>query len=499
VKSLKTYLQEEMQRERSIALVSLIAALFVASSSVSWLIIPVFVLSVLGVCLSLLMIMLRLRRVRAKVRGVPGVYLPLIINLLAFFYAIRFSDLNAACFRVELSNMAVIVALVLMQIILIDSKEQVLRHRNQFFRLLFYLMTVASLFSLAKFAFYLRGDVFLPGWFNDRFALGTSLMRDTDLFIIAPVAAMIGVILFKFRQKSNALMALLYHTSFLLMFYTVIWSGSKKGLLLMVLLYVLLAALRVWFLFHKSRVNNYNLIKNLNIMLLVLGFSALLGHWVINVIPSEQREGYVNQMGFDRFHFKSEITLITHSHITVFYPDYGLQQWYDHLWGPSMQDVVALKEKIAFVLTEHDQRLPDPLPGLWTEQALAHRQNSFDQARDLFLGFSHKEMLLGKGFSVLREIDPIQQLQPTPCHNGYSNNFLMLTLLSTGLVGLVLLGWLLGQVFRIYWLNRKELIALFTIFLLIVALQLLFHQPLIASPLLMVAVIIPLRYRKGKD
>lgn len=488
-----------MQRERSIALVSLIAALFVASVSVPVLEIPLLVLTGLGVLLSLFIVFFRLRRVRAKVRGVPAVYLPLIINLLAFLYAIRYSVFPAGCFSIELINLAMVIALVLMQIILIDSKEQVIRHRNQFFRLLFYLMTFVSLFSLAKFTFYLQGNEFLPGFFTDSFTLGTSLIRDADQFIIAPVAAMIGVMLFKFRQKSHPLMSLVYHLSFLLMFYTVIWSGSKKGLLLMVLLYGSLVALRIWFIFHKSRVNNFNLIKNLNIILLVLGFSALFGHWIINIMPAERREHAVIILGFDRFHFKSEMTLITHSHLTVFFPEYSLHQWYDHLWEPQTNDETSLKDKIAFVLTDHERRQPDPLELFWPEHALTQRQHSFDKAKAFFLTYTDQEKMVGKGFQYLTDIDPFPQEHLDQCPSDYQNNFLVVSLLSTGVLGLTSLFWLIGQVLRIYWINRKELIALFMIFLMVTTLSLLFHQHFLSNPLFLVAVIIPLRYRKGKD
>jgi hypothetical protein len=374
-----------------------------------------------------------------------------------------------------------------------------LRHRNQFFRTLFYLITGIALLALTRFVLHLWGmempEQLIPG----RVHPGTSLTSNPDTFILAPLAAMIGLILFKFRQKTHPLLSVLYHFSFLLMFYTIIWSGSSKGLLVMLLLVAGLFLLRIWFLVHPSRVRNHNLIRNLNIMLLVIGFSGLMGHYLLNVIPGHKKEEWISTINFDSYHFKSEVTLITFAHIRLFDHQAGLQSWYDHLWGKEAADEMALRDRITFVLTEQENNILGPEPLSLHDQAITYRKEKIQSAWLSFSTFSTRQKIIGKGFGYLGTA-------ATPFSPGYgeqpidiNSNFIYNILYASGLTGLLVLLWLLMLVFRIYWLNRKLLLALFSLFAVTAALYLLMPNMLFSCPLLLVAIAIPLRYQTAKE
>ncbi|MFO7723122.1 MAG: hypothetical protein R6V49_07860 [Bacteroidales bacterium] len=422
------------------------------------------------------------------------VYFPLGLVLLFFLLAILRSDFNTWAFKEELINLGMIILLICMQITLLPTHQILIRYRNNFFRALFYLISFVSLAGLAKFWFYLRG-MEIPSMFQrEQMALGTSMVLNTDQFIAAIVAAMIGVMLFKFRQKNGLLMDILYHASFLIMFYTVIWSGSKKGLLIMILLFFSVILLRIYFLVHKSRAHNYNLIRNLNVIILVIGFSAILGTWAINFVKAEKKEQWIAELGFDSYHFKSEMTMITFAHLSTFYQQADLQRWYDRLWGKHPVDHQAMKDRIAFVLVEQENIAVNDDPGSWTFKAYEYRRERWGTTLDLYKGYSRETRLFGAGFAYLGTHWPGTFSEPEPESVQFRNNFLVSTLMYSGLAGLLTLLWLLVQVGFIYYRHRKELLAMMVIFGVMVSLYLLSYNSILTNPILLVALVIPLRF-----
>ncbi len=480
-----------------IPLISFIAAVFVANESFPMLKIPLYFLIGAGLLIIFLFFSLNLLRIREKIRGTTLVYLPLIFTCIFFLVAAMNSPYSTHSYYQELFNLSVVALIIILQLLIISNKEQLLKHRNQFFRILFYLVTFISLAGLCKFILYLRGIDISAHIPVEQWSLGTSLISNSDIFIIAFVAAMTGVILFKFRQKSSLIMSVIYHISFLVMFYTVIWSGSRKGLLLMILLAVVLVVTRVYFLIHSSRVRNYNLIKNLNILILVLGFSALIGTWALNLVPGPKKEEWILRLGFNRYHFKSEITLVTFEHISVFNPNADLQKWYDNLWKQNTPEESALKDKISFVLIEQENISTAPEKHPWTEKAYSNRKENWHRSLEIFTTYTNREKIFGKGFRYLDEFHNLPPDEPSKKILLLRNNYLVSSLMYSGIAGLVVLLLLILQVLRIYFINRKLLLALFTIFVLISSLNLLFTNTILSSPLLLIALIIPLRYKKA--
>lgn len=428
-------------------------------------------------------------------KGSAGQYLLFYLVILLFVLAVRNSDYDPRLFRKEFINLGAVSLLIVIYFCFVHSREQFTWQRNLFFRILFYLMTFVSVAGLAKFWLYLRG-VDVPWVFSESgLALGTALIVDADTFISAIVAAMIGVILFKFRQKSKWYFSLIYHVSFLLMFYTVIWSSSKKGLLLMIALFVVIILLRIFFLLHKSRVRNFNLIKNLNFLILVLGFSGLLGTWVITMVDGDQKERWISRLGFDRYYFKSEMTLVTFSHISIFNHEADLQRWYDRLWGQTDPDTHSMQDRISFVLIEQENIFLAPELSRFTvhtyDQLRQHYKSSFEQ----FSACSKKEKIIGQGFGYLKHPSRFYHNKDAPGDLVLSDNFIVSALMYSGATGVAVLFLLLLQVFRIYWVNRRELLAMFAVFIVMAAVYLVSNNTILTNPLLLVAIVMPLRYR----
>lgn len=495
----KTYLQQELNRERLISLVSLIMALFVAGESFFPFRQLLFPLLIPTILITILFFAFSLKRVRAKLRGTLGIYLPFTLAMLLFLIALQKSNLAIELFYYELFNMGVILLIVLLQILLISTKEQLLRHRNQFFRTLFYLMTAVAILALARFGLFLWGielpEILMP----DRLLHGTALTHNPDIFILAPIATMIGLILFKFRQKAHIVLSILYHFSFLLMFYTIIWSGSSKGFLLMIILVFVLIFLRIFFLFHSSRVRNFNLIKNLNVMILVIGFSAIMGHYLLNVVSGETKERWIAGLRLDSYHFKSEVTLITFAHIRLFDHRADLQGWYDRLWGKEPADEEAVRHRIAFALTEKENVLLAPEPISFHDQTVTYRIEQISRIMDQFRGYSTHEKIFGKGLGYLGQPGVFVLGRQGEMPVNINNNYMANALLASGLLGLGVLVWLHLQVLVLFWKNRKRLLALFSLFLTTAVLYLLIPNTLFACPLLLVAIAIPFRYRTAKE
>ncbi len=476
-------------------LLSLVTALFVAKESLPALEYLLYPLMAVFFVWSLLLLV-NIRKFTTFPSGSLRIYLPVGFVFLLFLLGIMNSDYSVTAFRTEMINLGLVTMMIIMHLVLISSREQFIRYRNDFFRILFYILTIISCFGFVKFWLYLRGIEVPTAFLEEQFSLGTSLILNSDRFIVAIIAAMIGVFLFKFRRKTGFFLALIYHISFLIMFYTVIWTGSKKGLLLMILLFLVMITLRVYFLFHRSRVYNYNLIKNMNIIILIIGFSALLGTWAINYLKGDQKEKWIASLGFDSYHFKSEITMITFAHLSTLFPDSDLQRWYDRLWGQPEPDEQALKDKISFVLIEQEnQQLKDD-KGAWTIQAIDLRKNRWSESLDLFTTYSTNEKILGRGFRYVDHFSRFPMLKKTFDDISFRNNYLVSSLLYSGLLGVVMLVLLILQALHIYWINRKALIALFSIYLVMVVLHLLSYNTILTNPLLLIALVMPLRYHR---
>jgi hypothetical protein len=472
---------------------SLLAALFVARVSLGWFDVLFFPLLVVTSVIILLKVLFDFRDARFRLRGAIGAY-PLFLLVLVFFvFALINSYYEIRSFRNEAINMGSIIVLILAQLLLLGSVEDFMVHRNRFFRALFYLITFTSATGVVKLWLYLRGIEVSLFAEEKHLALGTSLIDNPDQFITAIVAAMIGVILYKFRQKSPFLLALLYHSSFLLMFYTIIWSGSKKGFLLMLLLFVILILVRLFFIFHHSRGRNYNLIKNLNIVILTIGFSSLIGTWVINLVPGEKKEQWIGALGFDRYHFKSEVTMVTFSHLSTFNHEADLQRWYDRLWGYSNPAEEALHDKILFVLIEQENLSLAPEITPWAEKAFGHRRQRLEASIRLFSHYTDEQKLWGQGFHYLNHFSSTPIAGPTAEPVQYRNNYLVSALLYSGVLGLLALVGLLLQVFRTYWVNRKELLALAAIFMVNGILFLLSYNTLLSVPIMLLTTAMALR------
>jgi len=475
-------------------LLSLLTAVYVAKASF-----PVFewlwlIILAIAAVVSISILVTHRKTFPERRGNALHVYFPLGLVLLFFLLAIVRSDFSTRAFSDELINLGMIILLIFMQIALLPTYQILIRYRNNFFRALFYLISFVSLAGLAKFWFYLRG-IEIPALFQqEQMALGTSMVLNTDQFIAAIVASMIGVMLFKFRQKNGLLMDVLYHASFLIMFYAVIWSGSKKGLLLMILLFISVILLRIFFLFHKSRAHNYNLIRNLNVIILVIGFSAMLGTWAINFVKVEKKEQWIAQLGFDSYHFKSEMTMITFAHLSTFYQQADLQRWYDRLWGNQPVDTQAMKDRIAFVLVEQENIAVNDDPGSWTFKAYEYRKQRWGTTLDLNKDFSYKRRHFGAGFAYLSIQWPGTFSEPGTESVQFRNNFLVSSLLYSGLLGILALLWLLIQAGFIYYRHRKELLAMMVIFGVMVALFLLSYNSILSNPILLVTLIIPLRF-----
>lgn len=472
---------------------SLLAALFIARASLGWFDVLFFPLLVVTSVIILLKVMFDFRDARFRLRGAIGAYAPLLLVMIFFVFALINSYYEIQSFQNEFLNLGSVIVLILAQLLLLGSVEDFIVHRNRFFRALFYLITFTSVTGVVKFWLYLRGIEVSFFAEEKHLALGTSLISNPDQFITAIVAAMIGVILFKFRQKSPFFLALLYHSSFLLMFYTIIWSGSKKGFLLMLLLFISLILVRLFFIFHHSRGRNYNLIKNLNIVILVIGFSSLIGTWAINLVPGEKKEQWISALGFDRYHFKSEITMVTFSHLSTFNHEADLQRWYDRLWGYSNPAEEALHDKILFVLIEQENITLAPEITPWTEKAFGHRRQRFEASVRLFMHYTDEQKLWGQGFHYLNHFRSTPVAGPTEEPVQFRNNYLASSFLYGGLLGLLSLAGLLLQVVRIYWINRKEMLALAAIFMVNGILHLLSYNTFLSLPIMHLTTIMALR------
>lgn len=492
-------MQREMHRKRLPVLISLTAALFVAGESFHYFRGLLYPLLGFTVVITILFFIMTMRRIRARLRGMTGIYLPLIITMLLFVIAINRSGLPVQLFYYELFNMGVIGLIIFLQILLIKNRDDLLKHRDQFFRILFYLVTAISVMALIRFALHLWGIALPDQLVSQRVQSGTTLTHNPDTFIIAPVAAMIGILLFKFRQKTTFGLNLLYHFSFLLIFYTIIWSGSGNALLIMIGLVAMLVVTRVFFLFHHSRKRNYNLIKNLNVIILVVGFSAVLGSYLFFVVPGKQKDLWIARMNLESYHVKSEVTLITFAHIKTFNHTADLQKWYERLWGQEDQDKGAMRDRISFILTEQENLFMAPEPEKWHRKVLDYRLNQLQKIRDLFNEYSPRERWFGKGYGYLKDPGFIPTEATSVVPTNLAHNYLVNTLLASGIVGVGFLFWLLLSVLGVFWVNRKRLLALYVLFVVTATLYLLIPNTFLSCPLLLFSMSIPLRYRKAKD
>lgn len=488
-------IRERFTSERYIPLLSLTTALFVVKESfpaLNWIFYPLLLAFAL---LTVVLQTVKPYSTAFRFRGAFAPYALLLMVFGVFLLSIYRSGLSMASFQTELFHLGATLLLIVVHLVFINNPDLFIRYRNGFFRTLFYLVLFVSGIGLLKFWVFLRGWELPVVADAMRMSLGTSLVPDNDRFILALVAAMMGMILIKFRQKNNFLLNILYHISFLVMFYAIIWSGSKKGFLMMLFFVVALMGTRIFYLFHKSRARNYRLIRNLNILILMLGFSALAGTWVFLFVEGNQKEHWMDRLGFNSYHFKSEITLITYAHISTFNGNADLQLWYDKLWGSAKGDKKSLKDKIDFVLIEQENASVNHQDDSWVRKAFSHRKQRWDASIGLFSGYPTEKKIWGKGFAYLGHFAAPGKPPPVTEPVMWHNNYLITMLLSSGFAGLFLLLLLFGQVIICCWRNRTELIAVFSVFLITAALLLLSYNTLLTAPMLLTCIIFPLTYQ----
>ncbi|HRZ43200.1 MAG TPA: hypothetical protein P5228_10910 [Bacteroidales bacterium] len=426
-------------------------------------------------------------------------YFLLLGAVLVFLLSIHRSELDILDFSAELYHLAALAIFALGCLYLIRTPEKFLVFRDLFFRWLTIFGFLLASAGFLKFWLVLR-EIPLPAWIPAvPSGLGSSLIPDNDSFILPLVAALIGLLFNRFRRKNQALINLAYHFVFLMLFYVVLWSGSKKGFVLMMLLFVCIIILRIYYLFHANRAYNYRLIKNLNVLILVLGFSALAATWLIVTPDYATKEKWIEKAGFNRYRFKSEVTLITYAHLSSITDKVELQDWYDRIWSGADNSLSenALKEKIAFMLREQEKSTFVSNEDNWVEKAYDTRRQRFEMVKDIFRQYTPDQKFLGIGFGYLDNF-PAAVTFEASLHKGtvvWQNNYLISALLYSGILGALLILLLAVQSIVIWRYYGSELLSLVALMFLAAGFRLFSHNVFLTEPLLLMALLLPVHYK----
>lgn len=473
-------------------------ALFVVKTGFPW-VTPVFWVWLLIFLVQLsASVFVHRKEARFSIRNIYP-YFFLLAAVLAFLLSIQRSALDPRDFSAELYHMAALVIFSLAMLYLVRTPEQFLLFRDLFFRWLTITTFLVAGAGLLKFWFVLR-EVSLPGYLSEiQAGLGASLISDNDSFILPLVAGLVGLVFNRFRRKNHQLINIAYHFLFLLLFYVVLWSGSKKGFILMILLFAAIIILRVYYLFHTNRAFNYRLIKNLNVLILVLGFSALASTWLIVTTDYVTKEHWIERAGFNRYRFKSEVTMITYAHLSSVTDKVELQNWYDRIWtgGEKNLSQEALKEKIAFMLREQEKSSLARNEVSWVEKAYDTRRQRFEITKDIFRQYTPEQKMVGIGFRYLDNFPASVTFEASLQKDTvvWQNNYFTSALLYSGILGALLVILLILQCIVIWRYYGSELLSMLVLLFLAVGFRLFSYNVFFTEPLLLVAVLLPLHYK----
>lgn len=475
-----------------------LSALFVIKTGFPWLTPVIWIWLLIFLLQLAASVLINKRAIRFSIWNIYPYFLLLAITV-TFLLSIHRSELHPFDFSVELYHMAALMIFAPGLFYLIRTPEQFLSFRDLFFRWLTISTFVVAGAGLLKFWFVLR-EVPLPGYLSELQAgLGASLIPDNDSFILPLVAALMGLVFNRFRRKNHPLVNIAYHFVFLLLFYVVLWSGSKKGFILMILLFAGIILLRIYYLFHANRAYNYRLIKNLNVLILVLGFSALASTWLIVTPDYNTKEQWIERAGFNRYRFKSEVTMITYAHLSAITDKVELQDWYDRIWigGEKNLTQEALKEKIAFMLREQEKSSLARDEVSWVEKAYDTRRQRFEITKDIFRQYTPEQKMVGIGFSYLNNFPAAVTYEASFQKDTvvWQNNYITSALLYSGILGALLVILLILQCVVIWRYYGSELLSMLALLFLAVGFRLFSYNVFFTEPLLLIAVLLPLHYK----
>jgi hypothetical protein len=476
-----------------------ITALFVVKESFPWidyLFFPLFALFFIWAII-----------VNAGIKNQSGIpsrsyifpYIMFLSISLVFLIAIFRSDLPVLDFKMEMLHLFTGTGFILTGFFILKTRDDFIAFRDSFFRTLMVISFLICLAGFGKFLIILMGFDLYPRISFMQQAVGTSLIADNDSFILPLVAAMFGVLFNRFRQKNHPIISISYHLIFLSLFYVVLWSGSKKGFVLALLIFLWIISLRIFYLLNHRRVHNYRLIRNLNILILVLGFSVLLGTWTIIIPNNGQKDRWLETAGFDRMRFKSEVTRITFAHYSTFSRKADMKQWYERLWGGGKYvSQQAMQDQIAFILKEQEKLAVSNDGTNWVERVYDDRMEGLKFLKEVFGRFTPREQWFGAGLNLPEEVPAIGNPPGKFSYAGghWPNNYLLTALLYSGLTGILLILILFGQVVYICYHYRSELRSFLAIFLLASIFRMLSNNVLFSEPLILIAVIAVLGYRR---
>jgi hypothetical protein len=300
----------------------------------------------------------------------------------------------------ELINVGVILVILFLLMLYIKVPEDYERFKGEIARFFLIFAVLISILGLLKFTLLLKGIEWEFLKQGERYPWGSSLMHDYNFFSLGSLLGIGVLIFFYFRRRNGLWLGLLYHASFLLMFYNVIWSGSRRGFVSLIILVSIIVVLRIFFFFRKQRASHPNLIHNFNLLILTIGFSILMATYFFKYYPYEKKEQLIEKLQFDEEITKNEIAKITYRHLNIMNIPRGLNSWYDELWGFNYiqveEDILLPANKQPFSYEAEDL--------ISKEKAKVYhsRTDRWKYARNLFWEkYSASEKMFGKGFDYL--------------------------------------------------------------------------------------------------
>ena len=201
---------------------------------------------------------------------------------------------------------------------------------GDFSRQFLVLESLIALFGIIKYGLLLSAIKLPVLYFGDIYPWGSSIISDYNFFSLASLLSLCIIIYFS-SQKLSFRSLFILHLLFVLHLLNVFFAGSRRGIIVLSLMFLTLVVLRIIFLI-KLRTKWKLLSQNITYFLLyfiILGFAV----YGFMFSPSGKlREVIKNIASFNETSYKKEITKITFRYSTIFIPREDIKDVYIRIW-----------------------------------------------------------------------------------------------------------------------------------------------------------------------
>ncbi len=480
--------------ETDIALLTLIISLYVFRMAIpflKWLLIPVLAFVILYALIKVIA-----TGHNTLVTLLPNLRWFVPFGLVILFFIIGFlrSSIISPFIITEMLNIAVIFIILLLLLLFVKDINDYEVFKKKMASSFLIFATVISIFGLIKFFYLMKGITFDVLMVGNKYPWGSSLMQDYNFFSLGVLLGVGVIVFYYFRRRNPLLHVIFYHAAFLIMFYNVAWSGSRRGFLALIFFIIAMLLFRVVMFFKKERVKHANLIHNINILLLTAGFSIVLATYFFKYYPHEKKDRIIASLKLDEETTKLEVTKITYRHLHSLNLGKGINVWYEELWGynyfQSAEERFIQKDKKAFSNEVEDL--------LQNEKSKIHhsRIDRWYFAITLYMkNYNPTEKIFGKGFDYLYEFkENYSETENLEEISDYPHNSILSAFLYSGLLGGIVYLLFLVQVIVVYLNHRKVLLMLLPLFLFVLFFALVSGNSIFSIPVFAVFSILPIHY-----